>query len=699
MHIGSLEIKGDSTMYPILPEGIEDFKEIRETRVSGQPLSIADKSTYLKDIVETGNKVILVTRPPRFMKTSFLSMSYYFLSLHGAEENKRLFERMEITRDQAFCQAHQGKYPVISITLKGVTSATWASAIHEFKRIFSNLYQSYDYLLGQMQYEHNKNYFNRIIDQTATQDDLEDALVNLTQYLHQAHQQQVIVLIDEYDTPLHYAHKKTSPRSRRGGQGYFGNMVEFITGMLGKALKTNDSLAKGMMTGVLRTAFTSILSGLNNPGIFTMMSSEFAGAFGLTQEEIDQFLSRISAENQARIRQELSVWYNGYIIGGKTIYNPWSVAHYFKALRSGGEFPANEYWVQSGHSKGLIEYLYPRYQAMQSDLGKLISGKEIEVEIDERTTISDLSDTENMSAFWGLLLHTGYLCCTRTIVTDGMRYYKVKIPNHEVLGAYKRLRIGYDDKVRLPRYRNVFLEALFEGNILRFCQHLQEYFNQSMSYYDVAGNSEQSYHQLISGIFATLHGYDGWRVRSNRESGSGRYDMLLFPTISNRSGGHAHGYLFEFKHTSNRRRMQKGLTKACHQIMEKQYYHELISQGIRQAYHVGMIFCGKTVQAQWNKCLYTGMSDYSGGRLSRVDAVSQVRVISSGMFPQFVPAGAELPLDAGSEFEARYEQDFERIRQMVSINIPAPAMLMTLGYGDEQSLINYIRRRIQGLPA
>ena len=384
------------------------------------------------------------------------------------------------------------------------------------------------------------------------------------------------------------------------------------------------------MTGVLRTAFSSLVSSLNNAKVYSVLSPGFAELFGLTKAEVEDFISQIEGiepDKRDKLKGRLQRWYNGYYIGNNKarIYNPWSIAQFFNDLSSSSDLSARAYWLQTGDSLALSEYLNPRFERIKPQLTELMLGKTVQVEIDERTTLPNLDDHQNDSAFWGLLLHAGYLSACRVKQAQNTIFEcDVLIPNYEVAGAYAHLISRYqqycllkDQDPSLENYK-AMLMALRSGNIDKFAVSMQTYMEQAVSFHDIpnkadkAGRSsgseikqepekirEQVYHAFMLGLLAGLHS-SYFQLSSNREAGYGRYDIVLMPSEDNQ-----HGLIFEFKATDNPDKLLAEANNAVKQIEQKRYAAILEARGVASGIHIGISFCGKRFQIAHQKVEYS----------------------------------------------------------------------------------------------
>ena len=517
---------------------------------------------------------MLFTRPPRSMKTSCLSMMSYFLSIKNAEENKKLFEGLTIGNGEykAFRETYQGKVPVIFFTMKNLKARTWAEMKEAFSDLMASVYRQHREILRFLD-EGQKEKYQRVLNQKSSQHELKSSLADLATYLQQHHKKKVFILIDEYDTPIHSAYRYTSKDDLKSDTAYFQMMASFLSDFLSCALKSHPSVEKGYLTGVLRTAFASLLSVLNNVQVHSVLSPDLSELFGFTQSEVDHFVDQIKGiddKTRSELRNQLQNWYDGYYFGGNAIrmYNPWSVSNFFYFLSSSQELAAKAYWLQSGDSLGLLEHLEPRFSRIQPELTRLMLRETINVQINERTSLPDLDNPNDDAAFWGLLLHTGYLSVKSVSQEkDTLFQCEVLIPNHEVTGAYARLieKIQENELTvcegDLDNYRNM-LKPLFEGQIDEFGLRFKTYIEQVVSYFDfqtppqkkarttkegeavvhpTEKRREQFYHVFMLGLLAGAHS-QYFRVSSNQEAGYGRYDLLLTPRDLSRDG-----IIFELK--------------------------------------------------------------------------------------------------------------------------------------------------------
>ena len=601
---------------PHLPSGTEDFVKMRRYRVDGKLLTVADKTSFLPELLNSVHDVVVFTRPIRFMKSSTLSMIKSFVSIKDAEDNKSLFEGLAISdkSHSEFRARYQGQFPVIHINFKDIQASDWVETRENLGRMVAKLYKEHSSVLPSLD-EDDQEHYHRMRQNKAGDSELKSSLADLTAYLSEHYQKKVIVLIDEYDTPLHLAHSRAKKEERRQGGIYFKLMNDFMCAFLGKALKGNPYVEKSFMTGVLRTSFASLASSLNNAKVYSVLSSRFAELFGFTEAEVKSFVSQIEGVNEQErqeIMKSLQSWYNGYYIGSSAVrmYNPWSVAQFFDDLPLNKDFSAGAHWLQTGDSMALFEYLRPRFDRLIPKLTKLMEGETIQVELDEKTRLLDLDDPLNDRAFWGILLHAGYLSASDSQQDqDTIFNCDVSIPNYEVKGAYARLINRYHEEVLFAdnsgfeNYKSM-ITSLQTGNIDDFVTRLQLYIEQVVSYHDIPKSAgehpgikirEQVYHGFMLGVLVGLHSKYA-KLSSNLEAGYGRYDIVMAPRKA-----HQHGLIFEFKAASSQDKLALEAKNALRQITAKSYATALKAKGVESGIHIGMSFYGKNLEAAYTK--------------------------------------------------------------------------------------------------
>ncbi|MDM8549011.1 AAA family ATPase [Desulfobacterales bacterium HSG2] len=558
-----------------LPIGFSDFKELRE-----DDCYYVDKSEFIREIIDTHAKVILLPRPRRFGKTLNMSMLRYFLEKTDGDR-KHLFDGLAIRNDKYFRMYH-GKYPVIWLTFKDLKEASWEHLYQHLTNLIRDEFLRHDFLLGsELLHRSEKAYFTSVLEQKAEVPDYEAALRYLSDYLSRYHGQKAVILIDEYDTPLHAGY----------AGGYYDDAIRFVRNFLSGGLKDNVNLFKGVLTGILRVARESVFSGLNNPGVYTLLDEEFDTCFGFTEEETGALLGDFGIPDRLG---EVSHWYNGYLFGQRVIYNPWSVLSYTASKSR----KARPWWVNTADT-GLIDKLATRSgKELREELGQLIEGKRLEKPVYESIVMRDLETRDDL--LWSLLVFSGYL---KPAEQKDDECFALEIPNNEVRIIYREMiRRWFDEKIESNQLREM-LRSLETGDVKLFERMLRVIVVRIMSYHDLSGEPEKVYHALVLGMLVWMSGkYD---IRSNRESGYGRYDIMMKP-----KDPRAQGILIEFKRLdedeededqdsdSKRRKKkkktpQKALEEALKQIEERGYAAELEAAGIRDILKLAVVFKGK----------------------------------------------------------------------------------------------------------
>ncbi|MCP4750538.1 MAG: AAA family ATPase [Proteobacteria bacterium] len=552
-------------MKKMMPIGVSDFKELIK-----DGYYYVDKTLFIREIMSTPSKVTLLPRPRRFGKTLNLSMLRYFYE-KSDEDSAELFEGTAIRGDDVF-KRFQGKYPVIYLTFKGVKYDDWEECLEELQALIGEEYARHRYLLdADALYPEEKTYFLKIMEESHTKPACQRALKKLSMFLARHHGKRVVILIDEYDAPLHegYANK------------YYKKVVGFMRNFLGGGLKDNVHLFKGVLTGVLRVAKESIFSDLNNPGVYTLLSPRFSRHFGFTEAEVQSMLDSF---DMGDLYAKASRWYNGYMFGQTVIYNPWSVINF---IDNRGE--AEPYWVNTA-SPELIDKLVTREgKELRGELGRLLEGKSIKKPVFDSIVMKDLEIRANL--LWSFLLFSGYLKSVGK--PEGRNIRELKIPNKEVKWIFEDLiQRWFEEKIE-PDQQEEMLEALEAGDVELFERKLREVVIRVMSYHDFSGAPEKVYHALMIGMLVWRS--DKYLIRSNRESGHGRYDLVMQPKdIKNP------GIIMEFKRIEEKRGEKMGddvpektLNEALKQIEARQYETEMNAAGVNDILKLAIAFKGK----------------------------------------------------------------------------------------------------------
>lgn len=551
-------------MQKTLPIGISDFKKLIDKQYA-----YVDKTLLIEELIERGSEVALIPRLRRFGKTLNLSMLRYFFE-KGEENTSYLFENLKIWKN-AKCREMQGQFPVIFVTLKDVKHATWEETFASLRELIGAEFQRHRYLLeGETLNPQEKEDFEKIIRREDGKTLVEKSLFLLSEWLHRYHNKRVVLLIDEYDTPAHAAYIGK----------YYETLIGFLRNWLSAGLKDNMHLERGVLTGILRVAKESIFSGLNNISTFTILNEAFSDKFGLLESEVIELLANYGLSEKL---SDIKKWYNGYRIGPCTdIYNPWSVLNCI--ANKGALAP---YWVNTSDNALMKQLISQGTAAFKADIEQLLKDETIEKKIEDGIVFSQLHQSPN--AIWSLLLYSGYL------TLDEAPSYgtpcRLRIPNVEVGELYKSMVLDwFEQSIHEDNYR-MLLDSLISGDIDTFSQIFQEFMLSSVSVFDVPSEeSEKIYHGFVLGMLIGLR--DRYEVKSNRESGFGRYDVMLIP--KNRSDL---GIIMEFKKVGRFEKitLEAAVESALKQIEEKRYAQELIDRGVKRILYLGFGFEGKQI--------------------------------------------------------------------------------------------------------
>ncbi len=540
-----------------LPVGASDFKKLREGGYY-----YVDKSLFIREITEASAEVLLIPRPRRFGKTLNLSMLRYFYEKTD-EDLTKLFQGLAVRNEDVFREC-QGKYPVIWMTFKEVKSREWSGCLRNLQNVIYREYARHRHLLdSSVLFPEEKAYFRNILNGKSDQTDYEISLENLSAFLRRFHDRRVIILIDEYDTPINAGYVS----------GYYEEAVSFMRNLLSGGLKDNENLFKGVVTGVLRVAKESIFSGLNNLSVYTVLNPRFSDSFGFTGAEVRRLLEDYGMSD---LYDEISYWYDGYKFGKTVLYNPWSV---ISCLDNQGD--PQPYWTNTADS-AIIDNLATRGgRELREELGCLLEGGAVVRPVYDNIAMKDLEKRDDL--LWSLMLFSGYL---KAVEKTDHETWKLEIPNNEVYLIYRSLvRNWFAEKTEHNRLEEM-LGALENGDVRLFELLLREVVLQVMSYHDLSGSPEKVYHALVLGMLVWLSGkYD---IRSNRESGYGRYDLMLKPKYQGRQG-----IVIEFKKVYEGETPEDVLEEALKQIEEKKYVTELEAAGVRDILKLAIAFRGK----------------------------------------------------------------------------------------------------------
>ncbi|HQS83811.1 MAG TPA: AAA family ATPase, partial [Alphaproteobacteria bacterium] len=510
--------------------GTDDFKKL----ITESTLYV-DKTILLKTIIEDAYDVLLVTRPRRWGKTLNMTMLQYFFGIpvksngeiDEEEQSKRqdIFSQLKIGDHPDILENYLGKFPVIFVSFKEIKGKDYETIEVGVRDLIYELFTRHKYLLQSEKLDDiQKKRFNKFITKDFDIAELKSSFFYLSEMLYTHFSQKVFILIDEYDTPLNdwYALQLARDTFSVQEETYFQDVLELFKGIFGKALKGNDYLEKGVVTGILRVAKASLFSGLNNFGEDSILDEDYAEHFGFTEEEVNTLLHKSNIDKNPETALALKSWYNGYNIGGLTIYNPWSIMN---CIQNRGKFKA--YWVGTA-STALIEQALI-LDKFQEEIQTLIEGESVDMIADPKMVFADIKSSPN--ALYNLLLFSGYLTVERSIENDDTTYNcEVKIPNREVRSVFSgslQKWIAQKFNIDVNDY-NAFLNDLLKGNVDAFTQKLKDYLETSASFFATGPkNSELFYNGFIMGLVSSVSSQ--YFVDAERESGVGRADLLLIP--------------------------------------------------------------------------------------------------------------------------------------------------------------------------
>ncbi len=580
-----------------LPVGVSDFKDM----VTGDYYYV-DKTLFIKEIIDKGDKILLIPRPRRFGKTLNIFMLKYFYDccpewppIPGTRslENiaagtgplnsyKKLFDSLAICKAGQKYLDKMGKHPVIFISFRDIKEMEWETCLDKIKGVIQDEYLKHDYLLKSPELKpQEKDYFNKVIDLKASKGDYEKSLEKLLVFLCRHYGERTVVLIDEYDAPVHAAFT----------HGYYDEVINFIRNFLCGGLKDTDQyLEKSIITGIMRIARESIFSGLNNPGVYTLLSKEFDDKFGFTEQEVEKLLADFQLIHCYDGIQE---WYNGYRFGDRVIYNPWSIINFLGSE----EKELKPYWVNTSDNQLIETLLSKGGRELKKELEQIIRGETIEKAVDENIVLKDVNTDEDV--LWSFLLMGGYLKQTgkRRDAAAGKMVYSLSVPNLEVRTTYTRIiRRYFTTKIENEKLE-IMLKALIDGDIKLFEKMLRKVVSAVFSYHDFGGEPEKVYHALVAGLLVWIS--NTHEIKSNRESGYGRYDIMIIPKDPLAGGTYSGqtGYVIEFKTVDkeDNETVDTAAAAALEQIEKKKYETELIERGIEKIKKLAVIFSGKDV--------------------------------------------------------------------------------------------------------
>jgi len=553
-----------------IPIGIEDFKEIID-----RECYFVDKSLMIQDLLDSGAKVTLFTRPRRFGKTLNMSMLRYFFE-KSEQDNSYLFNDLAISQAGEKYLSHMGQYPVISISLKGMKQADYDMAFLQFKNIILREFERHSILLKSDKLTSAQiGMFTAIYDNKADDSAYFSALKLLSDCLASAYGKNVIILIDEYDVPLEAAYFN----------GFYESMVNLIRSVFESALKTNSSLEFAVLTGCLRISKESIFTGLNNLRIYPVIDNAFSQYYGFTEDEVKELTAYYGISDEY---DEIKRWYDGYMFGENEIYNPWSVLNYISYAMENKVHPPKPFWSNTSSNSVIRKLITEADDSVREKVEELMSGESICVPIYEDSVYADID--EDKKQIWSFLLFTGYLKSVNLRNINDILHADLVIPNVEIRTIYQRSILQWFDEKLEADPRTELFEALLNGNVTRIEDIICDWLDETISYHD---EKEQYYHGFMTGL---LSGFKGYTLKSNRESGDGRPDLLLMEKRKRELA-----IIIEIKDTKNFSELESLCDEALAQIEENRYEAELKQESYKNIIKYGIAFCGKSCMVKMNE--------------------------------------------------------------------------------------------------
>ena len=543
--------------------GVSDFKALRLRRNY-----YIDKTEFIKNIIDNQSSVVLITRPRRFGKTLNMSTLRYYFD-NQIKDAKELFQNLKIMQMGEKYTSQMSSYPCIYMTLKDVNDSSYENMILNLKTEAMEIYQQHMYLLKSDKiYDFEKEKIKEILFAREDEVTLKNCVKELSKYLYRVYEKPVMLFLDEYDVPIQSAYV----------EGYYDQAIKFFKTFYGTTFKDNSYLEKTIITGVSRVAKESIFSGANNFDVYTVLDNEFSSDFGITEQEMEKIIKDFDVEDE---KEEIKKWYDGYKIGEQEgIYNPWSVLQYMKNKK------LQPYWVNTS-SNDLIKMTLKNSTTVKEKIERLLNDEIIEVAIDQETVIT--GNEENEENIWGLLLGTGYL---KVIESHEDGTCKVQIPNYEIKNLFQSIIRGWFRNKVIGNDLNTILKDLVTLKLDDFKEKFEKLVIEMFSFMDVGENTaENFYHAFVLGMLVGLK--DTYYVNSNRESGLGRYDIMLEPKDKNQNS-----FIMEFKvhKPETESSIEETIANAKKQIEERKYEQSLRERGFTNITKMVFAFKGKDVK-------------------------------------------------------------------------------------------------------
>lgn len=561
-------------MKKALPIGVENFEEL----MTGGYYYV-DKTLFIKELLDLKGKVNLITRPRRFGKTLNLSMLRYFFEdvrePVQKSQNRKLFEGLKIMEAGEEYTAQMGIYPVINLTLKSAKQASFESAYYKIREEIAEEFKRHSFLMKEgVLSETERQQYQEIAEGKAGYDTYSGALKFLSRCLYLATGEKTVLLLDEYDVPLESSHFV----------GFYDKMVNFIRSLFESALKTNDYLKFAVITGCLRISKESIFTGLNHLNIISVMDKRYSEHFGFTEPEVRGAMAYYQREERFPAMKE---WYDGYQFGDTEVYNPWSVIKFLYDLDADAHAFPRPYWINTSSNEIIKDMIARADRETKGQIEMLLEGEPLEIRVHEEITYEDIH--ENGENLWNFLYFTGYLTKESEFFKESSIFLNVRIPNMEVRSIYQStILYWFREKIKKRGFQDLY-QAMEEGNAGKMGEILGEQLLSTISFYDSA---ENFYHGFLAGILSQSESY---LVKSNRESGNGRSDLMVrSPSLRGRA------FIIEVKVSDSIDNLEGDARKALDQIYEKGYMEELRTEGYRKIACYGISFFRKDCEVCCN---------------------------------------------------------------------------------------------------
>ena len=525
--------------------GGESFDRLRENNSY-----YVDKTELLYELVHnTDNAVTLFTRPRRFGKTLTMSMMESFFDIK--RDSKALFDGLDIMKHEEVCAKWMNQYPVLFVSFKDVEALTFTTAYAKLKTIIADVCKKHDDLRKNINVNpFDAEIFSRLEGKSASEDEIQNSLVTIMRMMTAVYGKPVILLIDEYDVPLAKANEE-----KEGGERYYPQMMEVIRGIMSTALKTNEYLKFGVVTGCLRIAKESIFTGVNNFSSYSVLDDDYSGYFGFTQDEVDSLLKAADREEKTSVFKE---WYDGYIFGHESVYCPWDVVSYAAALLKRENAKPKNYWKNTSSNAIIRDFIERTEFQVQKKFETLMNGGSIVQTISDELTYDSLHETEDN--LWSVLLMTGYL--TKADPDEDEETVSLKIPNKEIASIFQDTVVKYFSNHVNAGEQKAMMESLWAGDERAASEAISNLLWQTISYMDY---HEDYYHAFLAGIFVGR----GYEVESNKERGLGRPDIKLTDDINRRV------LIIETKKSDHKEDMEQDCKEALQQIIDREYAKNL----------------------------------------------------------------------------------------------------------------------------